>query len=135
MLAVEDGDCDAKLSRADLPRPPPYVVTSEVLAMGLGTTSLDSEVPNPGLDDLWMVPRTKMRAAAPPPTNSTSIHTSRSVLRIPSERDRNHDQGSDLLVAALENEGVEYIFGVRRGESRRRRVLAQLAHRACAHAA
>ena len=42
-----------ELSRADLPHPPPYVVTSDVLAMGLGTTSLDSEVPNPGLDDLW----------------------------------------------------------------------------------
>ena len=33
------------LSRADLPRPPLYVVASEVLAMGLGTTYLDSEVP------------------------------------------------------------------------------------------
>ena len=43
-----------ELSRADLPQPPPYIVTSEVLAMGLGTTSLDSEVPNPGLDDLWI---------------------------------------------------------------------------------
>jgi hypothetical protein len=43
-----------ELSRADLPRPPPYVVTSDVLAMGLGTTSLDSEVPTPGLDDFWI---------------------------------------------------------------------------------
>ena len=43
-----------ELSRADLPQPAPYVVTSEVLAMGLGTTCLDSEVPNPGLSDLWI---------------------------------------------------------------------------------
>ena len=43
-----------ELSRADLPRQPPYVVTSDGLAMDLGMTSLDSEVPIPGLDDLWI---------------------------------------------------------------------------------
>jgi hypothetical protein len=44
-----------ELSRADLPYPPPDVVTNDAVAVGLGTTSLDREVPDPGLDDLWMV--------------------------------------------------------------------------------
>jgi len=43
-----------ELSRADLPHPPAYDVTGDVVAVDLGTTSLDSEVPDPGLDDLWI---------------------------------------------------------------------------------
>jgi len=38
-------------------------------------------------------------------------------------------KGSDLLVAALENEGVERIFGIPGEESRRRRVPARVGDR------
>ena len=45
-------------------------------------------------------------------------------------------KGSDLLVAALENEGVEYIFGVPGEENLDVvEVLTQFAHRARAHTA
>ena len=45
-------------------------------------------------------------------------------------------KGSDLLVAALENEGVEYIFGVPGEENLDVvEILAEFAHRACADAA
>jgi hypothetical protein len=44
----------SELARADLPHPPSYAVSSDVLALRLGTMSLDSKVPDPGLEDLWI---------------------------------------------------------------------------------